>query len=237
MSSELQEYIANKFIKRERVDDDENFIIIWQNWLKNFTPSEIINNFMCPVNFVEPENVIIDIYNSFAGRIPIIIFENAQDFENFITNLFKMGHGAENLSQIGASFISGKTQRFLALSKKFYSNINPSYLKLTPEEWREKSLIIRREHEITHYYTKKFYGNANNNLHDELIADFTGIYAAFNQYSAKLFRAKNELAKIAVTCANNLENWTKTGDFAKLSTQERINFLCEIGIKGMCKLV
>ena len=260
----LNSYIANKFVKRENINnDDENFIMTWQNWLKNFNPSEIINNFICsrmPVNFIDEKNIIIEIYSSFAGRIPVIIFENAQDFENFITNLFYKGARPENLSQMGASFIYGQKQRFLTLSKKFYSSTEPDYLNLSPEEWRDKSMIIRREHELTDYYTKKFYGSASNNLHDELIADFTGIYAAFNSYSAKIFchfmgidgthagrfslyteelnnTEINELAKIAVKCANNLENWTHTPEFVRMSTQERINFLCELGIKGICELV
>lgn len=256
INTELEKYITNRFVRREDIDDDEGFIITWQNWLNKFTPSEIINKFICPVNFIESENIFIEIYNSFAGRIPVIIFENTQDFEGFITKLFNR---PENISQMGALFISGHTQRFLALSKKFYSNVDPAYIGLSPEEWREKSITIRREHEITHYYTKKFYNSATNNLHDELIADFTGIYAAFHEYSARLFchfmgidgshkgrfslyteglsdRTINELAKIAVKCAAFIENWSNTQEFKRLNTQERINFLCELGIKGMIKL-
>ena len=251
---ELENYIANRFVRQENISDDENFISTWQKWLDTFSPCEIINKCIC--SKCQVKNISIKIYDSFAGKIPVITFSDASDFESFITNLLYKGERPENISQMGASFISGKMQRFLALTKKFYSNVEPAYMELTPEIWREKSMIIRREHELTHYYTKKFYGSASNNLHDELIADFIGIYAAFGQYSAKLFchfmgvdgshegrfslyndglsdNTKSELAKIACQCANFLESWSNTKNFSQLNTSSRINYLCELGINGM----
>lgn len=111
-------------------------------------------------------------------------------------------------------------------------------------------MILRREHECTHYYTKKFYGSASNNLHDELIADFFGIYAAFGYYQAKLFKhfmgidgthggrlslytaelspnVRKAVEEIARKCSKRLEEWSKSGEFLSMSKAERINFLCE----------
>ncbi|MBQ7578110.1 MAG: hypothetical protein IJT21_07595 [Synergistaceae bacterium] len=260
---ELENYIANRFVRQENISDDEIFILTWQNWLETLSPCEIINECICskrPVKFISSDDISVKIYDSFAGKIPVITFSNASDFESFITNLLYNGERPENISQMGASFISGKMQRFLALTKKFYSNIEPAYVGLTPGDWREKSMIIRREHELTHYYTKKFYGSASNNLHDELIADFIGIYAAFEKYSAKLFchfmgvdgshegrfslyteglsdSTKLELAKIACQCANFLEGWSNSRNFSQLNTSSRINYLCELGINGILNLL
>ena len=171
-------------------------------------------------------------------------------------NLTCKGTRPDDISQMGASFIYGKRQKFLVLSKKYYSNTEPEYLGLSPEEWREKSIIIRREHECTHYYTKRFYGSASNNLHDELIADFMGIYEAFGYYRAKLFQhfmgidepnegrlslytvgltqeMRNAIADIAFRCSEYLEEFSKTEAFGKMDNALRINYLCETDIKKM----
>jgi hypothetical protein len=50
------------------------------------------------------------------------------------------------------------------------------------DEWKELSYIIRREHEICHYYTLRRFGYMANNMLDELIADFSGIIEAFGEY-------------------------------------------------------
>lgn len=58
---------------------------------------------------------------------------------------------------------------------------------LHTEEWLKKSLIIRLEHECTHYMTRRLLGSMQNNLLDELLADYRGIVAAFGAYRAAGF--------------------------------------------------
>ncbi|MBR1656885.1 MAG: hypothetical protein IJ697_00260 [Synergistaceae bacterium] len=170
------------------------------------------------------------------------------------------GERPDDISEMGASFIYGRKQRFLVLSKKYYSNTEPEFVGLPPGEWREKSMILRREHEVTHYYTKKFYGSASNNLHDELIADFVGIYEAFGYYEARLFKhflgidgtgggrlslytdglshnVREAVAEIAGRCADTLETWTKTARFMNMNKTERINYLCETSIKDLANIL
>ena len=260
---ELENYLANHFNKQEQIEDyGDEFIPQWQEWLRNYEVPEILNDIICskrPVKFASPESIKIEIYEAAAGKVPVIIFGDNADFENFIVNLIYKGMKPDNISQMGASFIYGKRQRFLALSKKYYSNTPPEYIGLSPEEWREKSMIIRREHECTHYYTKKFYGSASNNLHDELIADFFGLSEAFGRYDAKLFqhfmgidgthegrlslytiglppKVSEAIADIARKCSDILEEWSKSDNFIKLSRTERINYLCETSIKEMAGL-
>ena len=139
------------------------------------------------VDYAEPQGVSVEWYQSCAGRIPIVTLSNVQDFENLVTNLVYKGKRPENLSSVGASFVSGKTRRFIILSKKPYSNVSAATMGLGEEEWKEKSMIIRREHECTHFFTKVRYGTAQNHLHDELMADFCGIYEAFGEYKAEYF--------------------------------------------------
>ena len=257
---ELNDYTANRFVKQEDTAQDDSFLLQWQEWLSDGSaPSEILNTHLCrklPVNFAAPEKISIEIHDSPAGNVPVVVFGDASDFEDFITNLIYKGTRPDNLQQMGASFIYGKVQRFLVLSRKYYSNATPEYMNLSPEDWREKSMIIRREHELTHYYTKSFYGSATNNLHDELIADFMGLYSAFGHYSGEVFRhfmgldgtgegrlslytsglsqnVREAVRELAFRCSEWLEGWQMTQEFGRMDGKERIDFLCELGIVGM----
>ena len=75
--------------------------------------------------------------------------------------------------------------RFIILSSGPYSGI-PSPSGLTKEEWLTESLAIRREHELTHYFTHRLYGVMRNNLLDEIVADFVGLVRTRNAYPSEL---------------------------------------------------
>ena len=259
---ELENYIANRFKRQKNIIHDDAFITQWQEWIIFNEAADILNNKLCskrPVSFESPEAITIEIYESAAGEVPVIVFGNTSDFENFIINLIYKGERPDDISQIGSSFIYGKKQRFLILSKKYYSNTQQEFVELSSEEWHEKSMILRREHELTHYYTKKFYGSASNNLHDELIADFIGIYEAFGYYEARLFKhfmgidgthggrlplytaglsynVREAATEIAGKCADFLEIWTKSAEFINMNKKNIINYLCETGIKDLANI-
>jgi hypothetical protein len=73
------------------------------------------------------------------------------------------------------------------LSHRYYSNVSPETFGLESAEWRDKSLILRRAHEVAHYMTQRFYHTAKNDIHDEVIADFMGLTAAFKEYDPVKF--------------------------------------------------
>jgi hypothetical protein len=54
-------------------------------------------------------------------------------------------------------------------------------------EWREISLVLRRDHECAHYLTRRLFGSMRNNLLDELIADYTGMVGATGRFRAGWF--------------------------------------------------
>lgn len=259
----FNEYLENKFTRnKESLDTDNSFIDRWIHICSYATANgvdEALNKCVIPrrpVNFADADGLRLEIYDSFAGRIPVIYIKNTGDFENFITNAVYKGVAPDNLSQTGASFISGKTTRFIVLSAKPYSNVPASEIGISSEEWAEKSMIIRREHECTHYYTKQVFGTARNNLHDELIADFFGIYEAFGEYRAELFlrfmgiggsdgrlsvytsgmseRLLAAVSEVAVQASTYLRKYSETEDFLNKSREERINTLCETGLSEMC---
>lgn len=77
--------------------------------------------------------------------------------------------------------------RFIILSDGPYSAASVRDLGLTEEEWRNASLVIRREHECAHYFTLRLFSSMRNNIMDELIADYMGIVAAAGRYKARWF--------------------------------------------------
>jgi hypothetical protein len=58
---------------------------------------------------------------------------------------------------------------------------------LPDAQWRRLSLVIRREHECTHYFTRRVFSSMKNRLLDEIIADYMGITAAAGRFRADWF--------------------------------------------------
>ncbi len=261
--NEYEEYIANRYEGcEEQPDPDMSFIKVWEDIIEDAeegSVQDVLNENLCsshPVSFSHPEQVRIEIFDSFAGRIPVIYVTYTPDFEQLVTNVAHKGIRPDNLSETGASFLSGKTTRFMILSAKPYSNVPACELGLTDEEWRDKSLLVRRAHECTHYFTKQTYGITNNILHDELMADFTGIYEAFGFFRAEWFlrfmgiiegsgnrmiyytkelreETRLRLKELMKTASERLESWSQTEDFRSLSTSERIKKMCMAGLGGI----
>lgn len=73
---------------------------------------------------------------------------------------------------------------FILLSHGPYSNVPASELGLKEQEWLDYSDIIRREHEVTHYFTRRAFSSMRNNIIDEILADYMGIVAANGSFRA-----------------------------------------------------
>ena len=76
---------------------------------------------------------------------------------------------------------------FLILSDGYYSGISAQEMDFSGQEWKDLSLLIRREHEATHYFTQRVFASAKNHVLDEIIADYMGIVAANASYRADWF--------------------------------------------------
>ena len=259
-STELKEYIANHFSGAKVPEGgDVDFLRGWRglaSLAEDIGAAEVINQKLCPklpVSFNAPEGVRLEIFASFAGGIPIIYADDPRDFESLVTNIVYKGTRPANIEKTGASFVSGRTARFIILSAKPYSNVPAEELGLSTEAWAEKSMLIRRSHECTHFYTKQTYGISNNILHDELMADFIGIYETFGFYKAEWFlrfmgiiegsgsrflvytnglpeKVRKAVSELAVQSAENLEKWSNTDSFKAMSTAERIKRMCISGL-------
>ena len=77
--------------------------------------------------------------------------------------------------------------RFILLSDGGYSGVQAAGVDVDESSWRDISLVIRREHEGAHYFTKRVFQSMRNLLLDEVIADFMGLRAAAKGYRADWF--------------------------------------------------
>lgn len=260
---ELKDYLENKFKTDKEIPEhipDESFIEAWQeiiDYVKEAGIVKALNEGLehgkDDIVLEKPDKVKIEIYNSVAGNIPVIYAFNEPDFYELVTKIIHKGKKMPNLEKTGASFAFGLTNKFIILSNKPYSNIEAQKLGLDEQTWKDYSILIRREHECTHYFTKRFLGSSRNNLHDELVADFAGILSASGEYHANWFlvgmgldeypkeqdfgrfpvytvglsdKAKDVLKKIIIKVANNVEKWSKEEKTKSMSRNEKILFLC-----------
>jgi hypothetical protein len=72
--------------------------------------------------------------------------------------------------------------RLLLLSRGHYGGTRADAVGLDETDWLARSLVVRREHEVTHYLTWRLAGRLRSHLLDELVADFAGLTAAFGRY-------------------------------------------------------
>ncbi|MCL2048801.1 MAG: hypothetical protein FWG87_08745 [Defluviitaleaceae bacterium] len=156
-----------------------------------------------------PEGVRLYLHPTPVGRLPVIECEADEDFVRLMQSLVyrceprsvpdSRGAGLlknyNNWARIrmrGGSIPKDSTlykDCIALLSHRYYSGTEPELFGLTPQEWRLKSLVIRREHEAAHYMTQRYYHSAKSEIHDELIADFMGLTAAFGFYEPNFLLA------------------------------------------------
>ncbi len=263
---EYDSYIENRFEGAEELtEQNTDFLAPWEeiaSYAEENGAAAAINELVCPkrpTDFRSPGTLSLKIEDSFAGRIPVIRVRDTADFEDLVTNVAYKGIRSSTISQTGASFVFGKTTRFFILSSKPYSNIPAEDLGLSEEDWAASSMELRFGHESTHYFTKQTFGITNNILHDEIMADFTGLYMAFGCYRAEWFLrfmgllgeregrllhytkeltepVRDAVGKLLSEAAQGLEKWSWTDAFLAMSAGDRIKYLCRLGLPGMTGL-
>jgi len=162
-----------------------------------------------------PERCRIVIHRTSAGHIPLIITEVREDFVYLVQSLTKRNEPVPIPPSMGACMVAGYNNwyrvgllreqgwdmpriipqkdlyqdRFIILSDGPYSNVSADSLGLDEQQWRAASLIIRREHECAHYFTRRVFSSMRNNLLDEMLADYCGILAACGKFRKDWFLA------------------------------------------------
>ena len=78
---------------------------------------------------------------------------------------------------------------FIVLSGGAYSAVSADAAGTDPNTWLQKSVAIRKYHELCHFVCRKLWPDKKEALRDEVYADFAGITAAFGAYDPRLARA------------------------------------------------
>lgn len=274
-SKTVLDYTKNKFNTNIEIPTnihDEPFIEAFEDiidYSKNVGITKALNEKFPHgdenIIFKNEADISLEIYNSIAGNIPIFYAKNPEDFATLVNKLIYKGKGEQQLESVGASFAHGKNIRFIILSNKPYSNIPAESISLSDDLWKKYSMIIRREHECTHYFTKRFLGSSHNNIHDELIADFAGIVSATNGvyhpdwflkgmgidkfpktqpegrfpvYTKELISQDDldAVKEITINAAYNVKNWSDQENVKKLPLTEKILFLCKNSLLDLCDM-
>ena len=175
------------------------------------------------ISINNPESLNLTIHQSLAGKIPVLIADNRDDFVTLVRGLSMKNEPNRVPTSMGATMVSGLNNwgrihelkkrweadnksgnwddefqriipqkelyqdRFILLSSGPYSGVTGKDMGFSEERWKELSLIIRREHECAHYFTRRIFSSMRNNLIDELIADYMGITAAEGKFCADWF--------------------------------------------------
>ena len=74
----------------------------------------------------------------------------------------------------------------ILLSSGDYSNVSAEAAGIPAGEWKEKSVTIRKYHELTHFICRALYPDDVDAIRDEVIADLIGLVAAFGDYDVHL---------------------------------------------------
>ncbi|MES1240553.1 MAG: hypothetical protein ABUT39_02945 [Acidobacteriota bacterium] len=160
-----------------------------------------------------PDLVGLEIHESPAGRIPVILARGRDEFAALLRALSRKNEPVPVPDSQGALMVSGYNNwerirerlrrgedmqdilprkelyqdRFILLSDGPYSAVPAADLGLDDAEWRRISLEIRRDHECAHYFTRRLFGSMRNNVLDELIADYAGMVAATGTFRGDWF--------------------------------------------------
>lgn len=129
-----------------------------------------------------------------------------------------LSKGGKNWHKEFQRFTSEKSNYLnclIVLSGGYYSSVYPEDVGLSPDEWKEKSLTIRKYHELTHFVCRELYPTEVDAVRDEVIADMIGILAAFGQYDVRLARIFLGIESPAYRPGGRLENYLKGGDNLK----------------------
>jgi len=187
------EYLAHRY-ESDALPDlplaDERFVREWKSWLKtpNKAPSGV-------KDILSDEATISWIENTSAGRIPVIYTRLRANFESAV-DLLSPGSFASGIpASVNAFTIKAKHpalsgHRVILLNRSGYSAVSGNELGMEEDVWLEKSMTLRLNHEICHYFSLRVLGGMRNHALDEIAADCVGQLAAFGSFSVsfqKLF--------------------------------------------------
>lgn len=166
-----------------------------------------------------------DSVNTEVGTVEVITMYQRKDFVHMAQALGNRCELVDIPDSTGAMAIFGlnNIEKFkndeenfkdsiILLSSGYYSNVSEIDIKkcnldLSKEEWIEKSIIIRKYHELTHFVMRKKYPDDIKPIRDELIADIIGIICAFKEVRIDLLKLFLGLENDEYRSGGRLENY------------------------------
>lgn len=151
----------------------------------------------------------LETFNTPVGDVEILTMYDRDDFVHMARALGSKAEPVNIPDSTGAMALFGLNNwdkvraglddykdSFILLSSGYYSNVSNDDIKkvtnneidLTSEEWIEKSVIIRKYHELTHFVMRKTYPDDVNPIRDEIIADIVGLECAFKKLDIRVLK-------------------------------------------------
>ena len=162
-----------------------------------------------PITFSKDPKDSLETVETPAGSVEVLSLRKREDFVHACQCLGNKCEPVEIPDSTGAMAIFGLNNwdkvragmdnykdSFIILSSGNYSNVNNkdvysitnTEIDLSEEEWVEKSITIRKYHELTHFVMRKTYPDDISFIRDELIADCIGLICAFNYFDIRLLK-------------------------------------------------
>ena len=161
------------------------------------------------LDFTFNENDTLETVKTIAGDVEVLLMYDRKDFEHMYRALGFKGEPADVPSSTGAMALFGLNNWekvraglenykdcFILLSSGNYSNVDikqiqevtSSEINLSKDEWTNKSITIRKYHELTHFVMRKLYPDNIDAIRDELIADIVGLLCAFEKLDVRVLK-------------------------------------------------
>ena len=153
------------------------------------------------LQLVDPDRLRLDLHPTPAGSIPVLTAPVREDFVALVQALTRRNEPTPRVRRYreaweaeggdgswGSAFQSLIPQRdlyqdrLILLSEGPYSGVPASAFGLSESDWIQTSHVIRREHEVAHYYCRRALGAMQHNAFDEVLADAYGIVQATGTY-------------------------------------------------------
>lgn len=183
-------------------------------------------------DFIFSNQDTLEIIDTEAGPATILTLRCREDFVHMIQCLSYKCEPTEIPDSMGASTIIGLNNwdkvragednykdMIIVLSSGNYSNVSATdvsratdgKLKLSDDEWIEKSIIIRKYHELRHFVDRRLRPDDIDVLRDEINADRDGLIAAFGYYDTDLARLFLGIEGTEYRQGGRLENYLPDG--------------------------
>ena len=162
-----------------------------------------------PITFSKDPEDKLETVNTPAGDVEVLSLRKRDDFVHMCQCLGNKCEPVEIPDSTGAMALFGLNNwdkvragldnykdSFIILSSGNYSNVSNIDIKnitngeidLDEQQWTNKSIIIRKYHELTHFVMRKTYPDDISFIRDELIADCIGLICAFECFDVRLLK-------------------------------------------------